>query len=302
MYEISKEIWHDCKLCGKNVKELMKLYGGSGYYYSEVFLTHLEKDHDISPENYFERFDKKHICCEECNKVCKIGKPCSSNLKWKKMCGRSENQKAWSEKAKTERKGSGNPMFGKSAWNKGLDATDPRVAKLADGRKGVKSSEQSRNKMSISANEFLATGKKRGMSGKKHSKESREKMSKGILAAIKRGVFHQLKSKPHLKMQILLDKFNICYEEEKLLSYWSFDFFLTDFNIYIEVDGDYFHSNPNTRWPNGPKTKTQIKNAARDKKKNKYCEKNNLRLIRFWEDDIMNHEEKVIKIICDLKK
>lgn len=303
MYEIDKDLWHICKICETKIKDLAKIYGGCGIYLTKVFIIHLEKDHNITPEEYFETHSKRPICCKDCNKMCNIKKPKSANMSWKKMCGNNEQLKTWSEQAKITRKGPGNPMYGKLAWNSGLSIEDPRIEKIASAKRGIPLSKEHREAASRARLKFLATGQKGGMQGKKHSKETCEKLRQSTLNSIKRGVFKHLVSKPHLKLKDILISLNIKFEEEKRMSYWSFDFYIPDFNIYIEVDGDYFHSNPNTRWPNGPKNETQKKVKANDAKKNNYCKKNKLTLIRFWENDIMNNTDLVIEEVkCLVQK
>ena len=137
-----------------------------------------------------------------------------------------------------------------------------------------------------------------GHSGHKHSKESKEKMRQATMLRIHNGEFKQTKTKPHKEMYSILVKLNIDFREEEIVHSWAFDFYLPKYNTYIEVDGDYFHSNPKL-YPNGPITKTQKINAYRDNKKNEFCIVNNLKLIRFWESDILNNKE---YIICKLEK
>lgn len=42
----------------------------------------------------------------------------------------------------------------------------------------------------------------------------------------------------------ILDSLHISYEPEKVIGYYSFDCYLPDYNILIEVNGDYWHSLP----------------------------------------------------------
>lgn len=77
-----------------------------------------------------------------------------------------------------------------------------------------------------------------------------------------------------------------------------FDFYLPKNNIIIEVDGDFYHCNPNTPHKE-PKYEIQRKNISNDKRKNTWCENHNIKLIRYWEKDINERPE---WIISDLKK
>lgn len=303
VYKIDKSIWHQCKICKAKISDLAKKYGGKGVYYSSVFFSHLDKDHKLTPEEYFGKYAENKICCADCNKKCSISKKPASNVSWKKMCGRNDGIKLWSEKAKITRKGAGNPAYGKKPWNKGLGLEDARVEKIASAHRNKPLTQNHKDKISKSGIDFIASGKTRGMSGKKHSDKTKERLRNSTLNLIKRGVFNQIKSKPHIIFKDTLVKLGIEFEEEKQLSFWSMDFYIPSINYYIEIDGDYFHSNPNTRWPNGPITKTQKIVRFNDNKKNLYCKNNNLNLIRFWEYDIFNNLNTITeKIQCLVQK
>jgi very-short-patch-repair endonuclease len=67
-------------------------------------------------------------------------------------------------------------------------------------------------------------------------------------------------------------------------------------NNLIEVDGDYWYSNPEFfSIRNG----TQIKNALNDEFKNKIANEFGFRLIRFWENEIkrLDFKNKFMEII-----
>ena len=103
------------------------------------------------------------------------------------------------------------------------------------------------------------------------------------------------------KMASMLDVLNIEYYSQFFITNntdtFAYDFKLKNCNLLIEVDGDYYHSNP--IFYTKPKTKTQKINHYRDKKKNEFCESNGYNLIRIWENDIINNKE---NLICKLKK
>jgi very-short-patch-repair endonuclease len=133
---------------------------------------------------------------------------------------------------------------------------------------------------------------------KTHSNKAKEKMKKSALKRLERGDGVFTDTKPHLKMCSLLDSLSIKYQKEKTIGNKSFDIYLLDLNIAIEVDGDYWHCNPRI-YPNGPINDIQKSTIEKDKYKNDICLSNNITLLRFWEFDIMNNEEDVI---CTLKK
>lgn len=294
MYEISQTEWCICKICKSKIQDLAKIYGGSGIYYTEVFKEHLKNDHNITLEEYFE---KRPICaCGICKQNCDIGGIKSSNFYWKKYkCGRTPGTMQWSQDAKKNRRGKNNPMYGKNPWNKNKTRNDhPSIQSISDKQTGRTISQQTKNKQSASAKKR----KVHGHTGHKHSKTTIEKLRQNTLRLISEGFFKQTKTKPHLLMSQILNELNLTYYEEHIIDIWSFDFFIPKYNLYIEVDGDYFHSNP-LFYHSGPQTKTQKINWYRDIKKNQFCDNNNLKLLRFWEHDIINEKDKVL---CVLKK
>jgi very-short-patch-repair endonuclease len=295
-YEIDKNLWHTCKICGLKIQDLAKKYGGGNVYYVQVFKKHLEIDHDLTTDGYFGQYLEKPKCkCGVCQKDSRIVVK-SSNFKWKDyICGRNEGQKKWSIEAKETRKGQGNPMYGGEPWNKGLSKdNNESILRISEKRTGWKTPDDVKEKQSIAAKKR----KIHGHTGCKHSAKTKELFRQITLERIKRGDFKQTKTKPHLAFEKILKEIEIKYEEEKIVDCWSFDFYLIDYNVYVEVDGDYYHSNPKI-YPNGPKTKTQKINWYRDIKKNRFCEKNSLTILRFWECDILNNPE---EITCKLKK
>lgn len=294
--------WHTCQTCKKTIKELAdqhqvkynKKYRAN---YTIVFKDHIEKDHKSTLENYFGQFYAKEKCpCNKCDKYLGVYKGKSGNFRWKRLaCGRFKGcEESWA-KMSQDRMGDKNPMYGKTPWNKGeTKETSESIKAMSDKNTGRIVSEATKRRQSESAK--LRTV--HGHTGFRHSEATKQKLREYTLERIRKGDFAQLKSKCHIKMCELLDKFNIAYEEEKRVSHWSFDIYLIDLNTYIEVDGDYFHSNP-VKYPDGPKTKTQKINWSRDQCKNKYCEENGLALFRFWECDILNEDK---DIICQLQE
>lgn len=67
-------------------------------------------------------------------------------------------------------------------------------------------------------------------------------------------------------------------------------------NILIEVDGDYWHCNPNSKFSE-PIYETQKGNLIQDKIKEQWCIDNGYKLLRFWESDINTKPEEIIKTL-----
>jgi very-short-patch-repair endonuclease len=77
-----------------------------------------------------------------------------------------------------------------------------------------------------------------------------------------------------------------------------FDFYLPSKKIIIEVDGDFYHCNPNTKYSK-PEYEIQKKNISNDKRKNTWCKNHDMILLRYWEKDI---NERPDWVISELKK
>lgn len=72
-----------------------------------------------------------------------------------------------------------------------------------------------------------------------------------------------------------------------------YDFYIPSLNIIIETDGDFWHCNPK-KFPDVT-YKCQKENLIVDKTKNDWAKKNNITLLRFWEDDIYNNESMIME-------
>ena len=304
MRRIEKEHWLFCKICNKPLSEIKSEYGGKNCYFSKAMEKHI-LSHSITLETYFESFvclDRPLCKCGICNKKCNISlrKKDLSGFFWNDYeCGRTEGLKKWSESAKITRCGKNNPMFGKKPWNFNMNKNNSDYGKmLSIQRIGSRASEETKKKQSESAKKRIV----HGHTGHKHSEYSKKIMSLKTIEGIKNGRFKHTKTKPHIKMCEILKKIGVDFEEEKIVDCWVFDLYIKNFDIFIEVDGDYFHSNPKI-YPHGPKTKTQKLNFYRDSKKNQFCIDKNMKLLRFWESDILNNEILIEKeIVCKLNQ
>lgn len=69
-------------------------------------------------------------------------------------------------------------------------------------------------------------------------------------------------------------------------------------NFIIEVDGDYWHGNPNTVDKDKGLTPIQKHNKFVDKLKDEWCGMRCIPLLRIWESDIRKNPKKVIDMIC----
>lgn len=293
--EIHEAKWSECRICGLSVREMERDTRPGKGYYSNRFKNHVQSVHGLSLSQYFIDVEKE-ICRCGCGSPLPVvakGNQIGFNryLRWHQ----DNNNPKWAagvERMKRDRVGSGNPMFGRDAWNKGLTKdSDERVNAVAEKLTGIVPSNETRMKMAKKAR--LRTGENGSHYGCRHSDETKNRIRQKTLEAINRGVFSHLKSKPHIAMSLILDEIGLEYNEEVRAGVYSFDFQVVESGIFIEVDGDYFHSNPEM-YPDGPKSKTQKINWYRDRKKDQFCTESGLRCIRVWENDILRNRAEVV--------
>lgn len=94
-------------------------------------------------------------------------------------------------------------------------------------------------------------------------------------------------TKPQLIINELLNNYNIKFTNEESFIYYSVDNYLSDYNLIIEVMGDYWHSNP-VKF--NLLNEMQKKNIIRDKSKHSFLySKYNIEILYLWEEDILNN-------------
>jgi very-short-patch-repair endonuclease len=134
--------------------------------------------------------------------------------------------------------------------------------------------------------------------GRKHSEETKEKMSE---SAIERIIItdQNHSSKLEEKFILILDILDINYKRffyaKPIKAFY--DFYIPEYNILIEVDGDFWHCNP-ISFPE-PKYDSQKHNMKRDQEKNQWALENGYTLLRFWENDINNNIKEVKNILLE---
>ncbi len=138
---------------------------------------------------------------------------------------------------------------------------------------------------------------KNGNYGIKLSKERLLQMSEITTKRICNGDFKQTETKPHLKINKILDELNIVYINEYNCKYYSLDIFLYNNNLGIEVMGDYWHGSP-IKYRKEDLSQIQLKGIKRDKSKHTYIKKyHNFEILYLWEYDINNNIEMCKKLI-----
>jgi very-short-patch-repair endonuclease len=120
------------------------------------------------------------------------------------------------------------------------------------------------------------------------SKSTRDKMSKiSIQNMVKKGKLKR--SKLEIGFDIFFKLLSIQYESsykiKSITKTFIYDYYLPEYKCLVEIDGDFWHCNPNTKYAL-PESKSQIANVKNDKLKNKWAKQNGFKLLRFWETDI----------------
>lgn len=162
-----------------------------------------------------------------------------------------------------------------------------RGKKISEKLKGIPKSEESKLKLS-------KTQKKRY----KDNPKLREDLSKIRLKWMQNNSKVKT-SKLENKFMSILDSIgfveDIDYIHNHLITKIKtfFDFYFPSQKIIIEVDGDFYHCNPNTKY-SVPKYEIQKKNKSNDKRKNTWCQNHGIKLLRFWEKDINDRPEWVL--------
>lgn len=132
----------------------------------------------------------------------------------------------------------------------------------------------------------------------KANDEYKDRMTKVLVRNKEEGKMfsNSTMTKPHRIIADELDKMNIRYECEYPVSKYLIDIYLTDYNIMIEVMGDYWHSNPYLQYDISGKV--QQERTARDTRKHDYVKENyNVELLYIWEDDIIKNLKLCMDII-----
>lgn len=96
-------------------------------------------------------------------------------------------------------------------------------------------------------------------------------------------------TKPQIIVNNLLCDLKIQYRNEENFIYYSVDNYLTEYNLIVEVMGDYWHGSP-LKYNNDNLNDVQKKITTRDKAKHTYILNNhNIEILYLWENDIYNN-------------
>ena len=129
-------------------------------------------------------------------------------------------------------------------------------------------------------------GEKHPLYGADRPEELREVSRNTMLNNIKNGVIPQTMTKPHREIYELLTNNKIVCENEYQCKYHSIDIYAEQYDLMIEIMGDYWHANP-LKYDYNDLNKQQLKDIKQDKSKHTYIKKYyNNEILYLWETDI----------------
>lgn len=97
---------------------------------------------------------------------------------------------------------------------------------------------------------------------------------------------------PEREFKKILIELDVKYETQKIVGKKIFDFYLPDYNIIFEVDGDYYHANP-LLFETEKLNKMQERNLRNDKFKESLAIGLGYKIERVWENDLKKNYELV---------
>ena len=156
---------------------------------------------------------------------------------------------------------------GKTPWNKGK--TDYKTKPATDERK--KKISENHKKKGIKPPGF----------NQKHTEKTKEKLriARLLQKPISKDTSIEIKIEDELKLR------NINYQKQvPLCKVAIVDFFLPEYKIIIQCDGDYWHN-----YPNG---------TEKDRKQDTILSSNGYKIYRFWEREINNSASLCVDKIC----
>ena len=214
--------------------------------------------------------------CETCGNVTK-GTNCSRKCmaEWRSKNFSGENHPWWSKKHSKKSK----EKISQSNAQYYRDNIHPFLGKLH--------SNETKNKISKTRiDRGVAKGDRNPMFGKTHTEEALRKIFD------KRSM-----TKPEQQLRDILDELHVTYTPQFFITEnnqtFSYDFYLPEHQLIIEVDGDYWHGGPGVQehWYGVETTK------ATDVQKDMVAQQRGYKVLRLWESQLKQDKKLIIDIL-----
>jgi len=121
--------------------------------------------------------------------------------------------------------------------------------------------------------------------GEKAAREYKDKLRAASPGRLQK--FLRKTTKPELLMRGILIGLGVDFVEQYPIGYHTVDFFVPSKRLVVQVDGDYWHGNPQV-YPEEKLSGNQRKQKRLDKACDTYCRNQGLILMRVWEADLVD--------------
>ena len=123
----------------------------------------------------------------------------------------------------------------------------------------------------------------------KKTEDQRKIQANIVLNLLNDGKTKRSFTKPHVIIDDLLDSMDIAHIDEYNIEYYSIDIYLPNRNLMIEIMGDFWHTNPVSKFKE-PKNDVQKNRIPKDKAKHTYVKNQyGIEILYLWESDIYNY-------------
>lgn len=123
----------------------------------------------------------------------------------------------------------------------------------------------------------------------KQTDEQKQLQANVVFNLLSTGRTKRAFTKPHVIIDDLLDSLNVLHVDEYNIKYYSMDIYLPDSGLMIEIMGDYWHTNPVSKFKE-PKNEPQKNRIYKDKAKHTYVKNEyGIEILYLWESDILNY-------------
>lgn len=219
--------------------------------------------------------NRKEKNCKRC------GKKLSSNVSKYFVCieCRTGDCELCGEKVKTA-----DAKRCKKCLNIGKIRTKETKAKISKSKRGIPLSKVAKKNIANAVRRGFKDGTRRIWNkGKKWSPEMKEHFRNKTLELLKSGRHKYSDTIPEKQVQAYFDGMRISYVKQRKFGKFSFDFYLKGLDIYVEVDGDYWHGNPlyYTTLNDVQENKKKI-----DQAKDEYMRYHDKKFVRIWQSEI----------------